>query len=80
MRNERDKARTIKSNATTLKLTRLMLVTSPLTLILNPYGLHQYARVDLLRSITLIVLTLVTVGLEYLFQNWLHFFLRSGDK
>jgi hypothetical protein len=34
-------------------------------------------QVDLLRSITLTVLMLVTIGLEYIFQRWLYHRLRS---
>ncbi len=77
IRNETDKARTMKSNATLLRLLKLFLYASPLIVIILPYALSMDGQVDLLRSITLTVLMLVTIGLEYIFQRWLYHRLRS---
>jgi hypothetical protein len=78
LRTDVEKTRAIKSNAAVLKLTRLTMVITPLILILFPFASHRYAQVDLLRTITLTVLMMVTVGLEYMFRKWLHNRLRSG--
>ena len=77
LRNESDRARTSKSNAAMLRWLKLFLYASPLILIILPYALHQDGRNDLLRSITLTVLMLVTIGLEYMFHRWLYHRLRS---
>jgi hypothetical protein len=77
LRNETDKARTMKSNATLLRLLKLFLYVSLLVVIVLPYALSMGDQVDLLRSITLTVLMLVTIGLEYIFQKWLFHRLRS---
>ena len=77
LRNETDKARTMKSNATLLRLLKLFLYISPLVVIILPYALSMDGQVDLLRSITLTVLLLVTIGLEYMFQKWLYHRMRS---
>lgn len=77
LRNETDKAKALSSNAAMLKLLKLFLYASPLIVLMLPYLLSMDGSVDLLRSITLTVLLLVTIGLEYLFQRWLYHRLRS---
>ena len=72
LRNANDRARTEKSNAAMLKLLKLFLYVSPLIVIIIPYVFYKDDQVGLLRSITLTVLLLVTVVLEYVFQKWLY--------
>jgi hypothetical protein len=75
LRNQTEKERVVKSSALILKLTRLFLVSSPLILIYLAPDLYKDSGVDLLRSIALSVLLLITVGLEYMFHKWLQYHL-----
>jgi hypothetical protein len=73
--SEVQRLKVLKSTATLLKMLKWFLYLSPLIL---PYGLYKYAQADLLRTSSLTVLLVVTVGLEYLFRKWLFNRLRSA--
>jgi hypothetical protein len=77
LRNQTEKERVVKSSALILKFTRLFMVSSPLILIILSYDLYKNSGVDLLRSIGLSVLLLISVGLEYMFHKWLHNYLMA---
>jgi len=68
---EGDRGRLLKSSAWITKWTKLFLYISPLILIILPYSLYQSDGFNLLKSIALSVLLLITVGLEYMFHKWL---------
>jgi len=63
---EGDRGRLLKSSAWITKWTKLFLYISPLILIILPYSLYQSDGFNLLKSIALSVLLLITVGLEYM--------------
>ena len=77
LRGEVDRRRLLKSSAWITKWTKLFLYISPLTLIILPYSFYQSDGFNLLKSIALSVLLLITVGLEYMFHKWLRNYLMT---
>lgn len=77
LRNDADRQRVIKSSARITKWAKLFLYISPLIFIILPYSFYQSDGFNLLKSIALSVLLLISVGLEYMFHKWLRNYLMT---